>query len=203
MFNTIKVNPSDAEIVQLVREGESDAFKLILERYEKRLVARVQKYVGSLDRAHDVAQAAFVQVYLMVVRNQPVCPDGQSIEPLLFKIAGHVAIDLSRQERAQARLGNHLAIFTHDEPRQPDAMMAAEEIEQDVHAAMEKLPPAVQQTASLHFMEGCSCDEVARITNSSVSAVRKRVFRARQALAKYLKHHSNGDTDGLQPSSER
>src|SRR5665213_1086700 len=55
---------SDAAVVSRIREGESDAFALLFERYYERCARLAMRLLGDPDEAADAVQDAFIRAYL-------------------------------------------------------------------------------------------------------------------------------------------
>ncbi len=58
--------------------------------------------------------------------------------------------------------------------------------------AMDKLPDDMRTAVHLHYVEGCSTDEVARIMNANPSTVRSWLHRARKQLKTTLEGRGGG-----------
>ena len=54
---------SDEQLVVLVLQGQSQAFEILVERYQKQVFALAYRLGGDYDEAKDMAQEAFVRIY--------------------------------------------------------------------------------------------------------------------------------------------
>ena len=54
---------SDEQLVVLVLQGQSEAFAILVERYQKQIFALAYRLGGDYDEARDMAQEAFVRIY--------------------------------------------------------------------------------------------------------------------------------------------
>ena len=54
---------SDEQLVVLVLQGQSEAFAILVERYQKQIFALAYRLGGDCDEARDMAQEAFVRIY--------------------------------------------------------------------------------------------------------------------------------------------
>lgn len=57
----------------------------------------------------------------------------------------------------------------------------------EVYHAVMQLPPAQRTAVHLYYYEGCTVEHIAKLTGSSRSAVKSRLFRARDELRRLLK----------------
>src|SRR5262249_1457612 len=99
---------SDEDLLERFRRGQTEAFGLLVRRYERELYGYLRRYTGNASLAEDVFQNTFVQVYLKSGQYEP----GRPFRPWLYAIATNQAIDAMR------RNGRHQAVSL-DEPRDP------------------------------------------------------------------------------------
>lgn len=69
----------------------------------------------------------------------------------------------------------------------PESELAAREIAQAVHDAMEALPEELRQAITLREIEGLSYEEIADAMECPIGTVRSRIFRAREAISARVK----------------
>lgn len=135
------------------------------------------------DDAHyeDLCQMVFVKMVLGLPRLR----DAERFEPWLFQIARNVCRDHLR-----ARLGWRRLFVSYD--AQHDAV-ASPEPAPDASAAVvesiERLPDAQRRLLRLSLDGRRSHEELARLTHSTVSAVKSRLYRARASLKALAEDH--------------
>src|SRR2546428_7923903 len=91
---------SDEELLARYTKGNSQAFTVLMRRYERELYGYLRRYLGDATLAEDVFQNAFLQVYLKAASYEP----GRPVRPWLYTIATNQAIDAMR------RNGRHQAV---------------------------------------------------------------------------------------------
>jgi RNA polymerase sigma-70 factor, ECF subfamily len=178
--------PSDRTFLEQFIGGDQDAFREIVERYQRRVLAYVSRYIRPVYRAEDVTQETFFRLFRLIKRKPNIWPEGDSLEPLVVAIAGRTATDDLRREGRRRSAHDAMAIFPREEPPQADADAIAAEINDEIHAALAKLPSTLRRTALLYFLEGQSRTEVAKVTRSKLDTVTKRINRARELLITFL-----------------
>ncbi|MCM1334520.1 MAG: sigma-70 family RNA polymerase sigma factor [Bacteroides sp.] len=127
-------------------------------------------YVHERAEAEDVCQDAFLK--LMSYRGRFETPE--NAKAWLIR----VTINLSKNTLRSGR-------FT----RRADAdenLMSSDGEHRELYEAVLSLPPAYRAAIHLHYYEGYSVKEIARITGSSVTAVTSRLERARKKLKALL-----------------
>src|SRR6266571_2586802 len=79
--------------------GQTEAFGVLLRRYERELYGYLRRYLGNSTLAEDVFQNTFLQLYVKSSQYEA----GRPVRPWLYTIATHQAIDaLRRNGRHQA-----------------------------------------------------------------------------------------------------
>lgn len=86
---------SDWDLVQLMCEGDGDAFVEIVTRYETKLIAYAYRYVGTLDIAKDICQ----EVFLKLIAKPPRSLQNNNLGPWLFRVSHNLAIDIIRRRK--------------------------------------------------------------------------------------------------------
>jgi len=176
---------SDAELVRRFHGDDRDAFRLISVRYKARVLTYVRRYFKAEDRAEDVVQETFFRIFRKMKRDRNVCPEGETLEPLVISITARTAIDDLRMNTRRAR-HEVLALFPVADPSDEEAYTIAREIEIDFRAALATLPPTLQRDVWLYFVAGYTGSDIARMTRSTVGATKMRISRARQLLIEHF-----------------
>jgi RNA polymerase sigma-70 factor (ECF subfamily) len=173
--------PLPAETLALIaRAGSGDrrAMEQLIVQYQQRIARFV--IAQTKDDAHyeDLCQAIFVKVVLALPRLRAP----ERLEAWLFQIARNVCRDHRRARSGWRRLfaafdGSHEAVPA-PEP-QPD--LAA-----GIEARIEQLPPPQRDVLRLSLEQPRSYEEMARLSQSSVPALKSRLYRARENLRALL-----------------
>ena len=87
-------NDSDRLLVASVRAGEAEAWQELIDRYEGRLLAFVEKRMVGSGTAEDVVQETFVGF----LTSLPHYDESRALESYLFSIAAHKLTDQLRKE---------------------------------------------------------------------------------------------------------
>jgi len=64
-------NDSDVALMVRVREGDTDAFRELVERHQRAVINTIHRAIGDAWEAEDLAQRVFLQVYRSAKRYQP------------------------------------------------------------------------------------------------------------------------------------
>jgi len=172
--------PSDAEVVAIVLAGDTEAFGLIIRRYEPGLLRFATRMLGSRDAAADAVAEGLVRAY----RHLASCRDPNRLRTWLYRIVSNRC----KSELARQPTGS---ISLDDAPPLPDpgsvetTLERAEQLAM-VERALAKLSSDKREAFVLKHVEGMSYEEMAAATGERIPTLKMRVHRAREALLKAL-----------------
>lgn len=172
---------SDEELADAFRDGDDEAFSLLYERYRRPLFVYGARMLGSAEAAGDLVQDTFLGLYERRDELQRL----RSFRGWLFTVGRNRCLTLLRQQQTRGRLGTG----AEHEPRTdgPAATLESEEESRMVRRALAEMPPEDREVLVLREYQELSYREIAGITGATESAVKARLFRARQALAGRLR----------------
>jgi RNA polymerase sigma-70 factor, ECF subfamily len=188
--------PTDDEVVERVRSGETALFETLMRRYNQRLYRVARSILGNEAEAEDVMQQAYLNAYLHLDQ----FAGRAKFSTWLTRIAVHEA--LARARRG-ARLKGIDSMSENERPadvlmdRRPDPeeQAHAAELRRLLESAIDRLPGAYRSVFLLRESEGLDTPEVAECLEISEEAVRTRLHRARALLRQDI-YESTGATSG-------
>jgi RNA polymerase sigma-70 factor, ECF subfamily len=179
--------------MQQIARQDRIAFRTLLERHSRRMIALAQNTLGVAAEAEEVVQEAFIRVWSSAAKFEP---GRAQFTTWMHRIVLNLCIDRVRKPHAAGN-GDELPDL---EDESPDALgqALAKERRAAVQQAMRRLP--VRQRAALalfHFQE-LSARDCAAAMEVSESAFESLLIRARIALREQLQPfiHPGGSIDG-------
>jgi RNA polymerase sigma-70 factor (ECF subfamily) len=185
----------DVATMERVRDGDKDAFQALFKKYNGAIVKFAYRFLGSRDRAEEITQTVFLQLYRARKRYRPKA----RFATFLYRIATNLCLNELRRFDYSGK------IDSLDAPEEPefggtsfadrlpghDSAGAAElityrEIANRLKKALQQLPPKQRAALLLSRIDGSSYQEVADNLHTSVSAVKSLIFRATSALRRSL-----------------
>lgn len=172
-----KTNPEQEHLAALVRraqDGSEAALEGLVCRFQDRIAGLVYSLIGRSDAIEDVCHNAF----LKMISGLPRLRDANSFEPWLFRIARNACNDHFRKERVRR-------LFVPFELKHEQVTTPEHHVDSRLdgfRVAVEGLPRAQKELILLLAEHDWSYEQLAEITNSTVSAVKSRLFRAREFL---------------------
>jgi RNA polymerase sigma-70 factor (ECF subfamily) len=167
---------SDAELIEVVLAGDSEAFSALVRRYERPVRAAAMNIVHDRHLADDAAQEAFVKAYQKLAGLRKPSVFGS----WLFKITRRCAIDLLRRRPDETSIDYHSELADHRGNGRLDAR------KQRLLEAVVKLPGAQRQLIMLRYFSGYSLREVSEITSRPTSSITKALSRIHLRLRRHI-----------------
>lgn len=156
--------------------GDIDAFETLVRQVQGNIYAWIVRIVRDPGIAEDLTVEALWRIYR--ARHQ-FRSDG-NFEGWARRIATNLAVDHLRRKKPE----DPLLVEPVAAP-EPDHLVARETRER-IRQAFRQLPPKLRVAATLALIEERPYDEIADALETSVSAVKMRVFRAVRILRKRL-----------------
>jgi RNA polymerase sigma-70 factor (ECF subfamily) len=177
--------PDDTRLVAAARQGDRDAFGILVERHQDRIFNSLLRVLGSRDDALDVVQDAMVQAF---VKLDSFRGDAK-FSTWLYRIAMNLALSYRRRHRPSVSV-EELKQRVGEEPVSelpaPDKNLMDQERAATVQQALAALEVQHCQILVLREIENCSYADIAQILELPVGTVRSRLFRARMQLKEKL-----------------
>jgi RNA polymerase sigma-70 factor, ECF subfamily len=176
----------EIEWMRRIREGDMEAFRLLVETHQSRIVGTISKMLGSDVEAEDLAQQVFIRVWRSAPRYKPTA----KFTTWLFRITRNLVFNEMRRKRHFVDHTDDLAEPVERKERAPDQVLLEEELQTAIQDAISKLPDAQRLAIVLRRYEELPYEEIAKVMGTTVPAVKSILFRARaelrERLAKYL-----------------
>ncbi|MDN5871950.1 MAG: RNA polymerase sigma factor RpoE [Nitrococcus sp.] len=181
----------DQALVARVQVGDKEAFNVLVQKYQHKLIKLISRYVNDQAEALDVAQETFIKAY----RALPKFRGESRFSTWLYRIGLNTAknyfvargrrppgsdIDAQAAQRddIDSRLKDHAS---------PEALAMRDEIEHAVFLAIEELPEKLRTAIMLRELKGLTYREVAEVMACPIETVRWRLCRARKVIDQRLR----------------
>ena len=169
----------DVEAIRRCRDGEVDAFRHLVHRYQRRALAHARALTGNDADAADAVQSAFLDTFRYLGRFD----DTREFYPWFYVLLRNRCFKGVRpQDRATADEPAELAAPGVDSP----------EALYDLRTALDRLRADERELIVLKHLDGWTYDELADRLEIPRGTVMSRLFHARQHL-KTLMFRSGGE----------
>ena len=188
---------TDAVTVALARDGNSEAFRALVEHHSRAVYRLAHRMTGNPSDAEDVVQETFLRAYKQIGRFESRANFGT----WLHRIAVNCSIDLIRS-RPKRESGHDVAdleilgappVTSKAVEASPERLMLSAEVQQRIASAMSGLSPMERAAFVLRHFEGHSIDEISRALGLKVNAAKHSIFRAVKKMRVALEPFVPGD----------
>lgn len=172
---------SDGEVVAAVLDGESDDFRVLVDRYEDPLYRHLCRMAGSESLAAELLQKTFIRSY----RRLEQCREPERVGGWMFRIASNICKDhLKGRGRDDVALEDAPPVRAEGE--NPEAAAERGEMRVQLEEALQELTPEKREAFLLKHLEEYTYTEISERLGVSASAAKMRVHRAREELQELL-----------------
>jgi len=175
-------NPEQTMWLRRTKNGDSTAFSYIAEKYQQSVYNLCYRMLGNAEDAEDAAQEVFIRAYAKL----DTYDDTSKFSTWLFSIASHYCIDRLRRRRFNFIPWDDLGSWYHFPDQgtpQPEQVLIKAETAQEIQNLLNLLPPDYRLAVILKYWYAMSCQEIAQTLETTVSAVKSKLFRARKMMA--------------------
>jgi len=183
----------DVQLMERARDGDISGFEALFRKHSGSVVKLAYQFVRSRERAEELAQTVFLQLYRARARYEPRA----RFLTYLYRITTNVCLNELRRREYSATMesldgavddsGNAAPARIPDE-LSPDPVehLAGVEIATEIRRVLDQLPLNQRAAFLLGRIEGLSYRDVAESLDTSVSAVKSLIFRATSTLRSEL-----------------
>ncbi len=171
---------NDELLVLQCQEGDTEAFELLVGRWQRRLWRHAWRLTGNESAAWDAVQEAWIGIARGIVR----LADAAAFPAWAYQIVNNKCRDLVRRDRRRRQ-----ATETYSEwiqGQEQDAVIAEEQ--RSLREALDQLSGPDRAVLSLRYEESFDTAEIAYILGVPEGTVKSRLFYARRRLRKYLEN---------------
>ena len=171
--------PSDKELLDRLRRGDTRASGLLFERYQPGLSA----YCRHILKDHDMAEDATQEVFELLASRSTVLDSVKELRPWLFRVARNCSLMMLRSARRTVPADEALEIWDGATPLE---LAQENDVRSLVHAALGRMNAAYQEVIVLRVFEELTYAEIAEILEEPLGTVKFRLFKARETLVRLL-----------------
>ena len=181
---------SDEDLMIGVQEGDYEAFTLLFERYNRKILKFSLRFLNDYNAASDIVQEAFIRIWDKANQYKRGLP----FASWLFRIAMNLCLEVKRQDSHLTSIDDikESGFELKADTKKPDDIMVHDEGFEVFMQALERLPSNQKIALLLAKDEGCSYIEIADIMKTTVSSVESLIYRARKTLIQELRGRIEG-----------
>jgi len=202
----------DSLLVAKAKKGDWSAFEQLFWRYHEKVYTFAWHFLQSRELAEDVTQDTFIKAW----ESLHSLKSNDAFQAWLHQIARRLCLDTLRKrawetsvsefnvpadqqisEDGEGEVELFLAGVESTDSLDPEEVVIENERKRAVHEAIAQLSPPLREVVVLHYLEGLSVDEVAKVLSVPIGTVLSRLARARKALRRTLAHYLDEVEEGV------
>jgi len=180
---------SDSELITFIHTQNTEAYKELFYRYQKKLFSYIFHLVRNKDETEDILQNVFSKMY----KNIGNFDTSRKFSSWIYRIAHNESINFIKRKSKRytvswddiATSKDKLDTATNDEP-QEDRWLR-QEVTKEIAEAIKKLPERYQQVLILRYFQEYSYEDIGKILNKPVNTIGTLINRAKKKLLEIIK----------------
>ncbi len=180
-------NLSDYDVIKKCINGDEEFFEILISRYKNLVYSIILKMVNDKEEANDLAQEVFIKVY----RNIDKYSDEFKLSTWITRITTNHIIDYRRKKKRDTVPIEDVSYDTSTDIS-PESEHLKKEQKLNLERLVGELPEMYKIPIVLYHQKGLTYQEIADVTNQSLSKVKNRIFRGRKLLKNgFLKEYTD------------
>lgn len=180
----------EKELVKKAQNGDENAFKELIKKYENQVASTVIGMLGKCPEAEDIGQEIFVRLYKSLDKFR----GDSSLGTYLTRIAINLSLNEIRRRQHHRKFFFSKSDDKIEEVADAPQNGKVNEVKKLVRQGIQKLEPKFRAIIVLRLIDGYTSRETAQILNLPVGTVLSRLFRAQMKLKEILEPLYKGKT---------
>lgn len=172
------IETNDAELVEKCLSGNSQAFELLIDRYQKALFNATLRIVNNYQDAEDIVQTVFVKAY----NGLKSYNSRYKFFSWIYRIAVNETINHVKKHKHNDTIIDENVPDTDN----PENIFQKKELEDLIQRVLMKLDPKYRILIVLCQLQNCSYEEAGQILKIDEKKVKSRLFTGRQLMKDLL-----------------
>jgi RNA polymerase sigma-70 factor (ECF subfamily) len=185
---------TELALVERLRQGDAGAFDDVYAAFNTRLFT----FLVRLSRRRDVAEDLLEETWLRFVKHARRLRSDTRLGPWLFTVARNLHVSFIRSRMLEDSAADLMSLWPFSPERSsPFEAAAASELEHRIERALAAMPAASREVLLLVGVAGLDHSDAADVCGITPEALRQRLHRAREALAKTLERDGAAGAQAL------
>lgn len=171
---------TDEQLVDQIRQGDDDAYRLLIERHKNYIYTLVYRMVEHRETAEDLTQDIFIKLYRSIIYFR-----GESkFTTWLYRLAVNVVTDYRRAQKRKPHqtIVDKLKGWFGSRDEEPEAVAIQKEQQHMVQRLLSELPDKYRLILYLYHYKQLSYQEISEITELPLKTIETRLYRGKALL---------------------
>ena len=176
---TAHTHDSDEAIARLVQGGDIEAFGILVDRYEQKLLRYGRKFLARGEDIEDIVQDIFVSAY----QNIQGFDSSLRVSAWLYRIAHNAFVNALRKDgRITFGVDLDSLVSHHGSADAPEAERDVKEMRILLERGLDMIAPKYREVLILHYFEELAYKDIADILQVPIGTISIRMKRGKEAL---------------------
>ncbi len=174
------ISSSDEDIVREVQTGTTDAFGVLVERYEDKMKRYARRFLFGYEEAEDLVQEVFLKAYTNIYSFDST----RKFSSWLYRIAHNEFINaIKKKGREPVPFFDPDSLFPHPiASEQTDGEITKKETTEQLESCLDKIDAKYREILVLFYFEDMNYQQIADILQLPVATVGVRLKRGREKM---------------------
>lgn len=184
--DNLNIDSSDTELLESFKNGNQNAFNLIVRKYQKKVYWIIRKMVLDHDDADDITQEVFLKLY----RSLSDFRGESKFFTYIYKIAVNFSLNhINRNKKINLRKSDIDNVNIRSLDKSADEEMNSKERTFILEEAIKSLPEQQRAVFNMRYYDNLTYEEISAILNKSTGGMKANYFHAVKKIGKFLKNH--------------
>jgi RNA polymerase sigma-70 factor (ECF subfamily) len=183
---------SDKELVAMFREDKSrqQAFRLIVNRYQRKLYWHIRRILVDHDDTDDVLQNTFIKTW----KGLDNFKEDAQLYTWLYRIATNETMSFIRQRKSEMMVRYGDVEYSIEDKLQDGNNFKGDEIQKKLQLAIQRLPEKQRIVFTMKYFEDIRYEDMSEILDTSVGALKASYHHAVKKIEEYIRNTSEERT---------
>jgi len=176
---------NDIYYINLIIEGNTNAFNILVDRYKDLVFSLALKMVKNREEAEEVAQDTFIKVFKSLSKFK----GDSKFSTWIYKVTYNTCLDRLKKTKREQQVVSIDDFNTNQIKSIDNALdkMEDKEREKAIQDCINLLPSDDAFLLTLFYFEEQSLEEIAKVIGLTANNVKVKLFRSRKKLTSILK----------------
>lgn len=171
---------TDEQLIDRIRQGESEAYRVLIERHKNYIYTLVYRMVGHRETAEDLTQEVFVKLF----RSLSHFRGDAKFTTWLYRTTANLVTDFRRSQKRKPyeALLDKMKGWLSDSREQPEEAVLLKDDQQQMQQLLMQLPDKYRLVVYLYHYKQLSYQEMSEVSGLPVKTIETRLYRAKAML---------------------
>lgn len=192
-----KIELTDNELVEIVRERDQEKYAELIERYQGKLFAYLYRLTGSREETEDLLQDVFIKAY----KNLRSYDATRKFSSWIYRIAHNEAVNHIKRRSLKRFIPWEDITATKDmlvmssSEEGADTTRMREETKKEVNEAINRLSFKYKQVLLLRYYSDKSYEDISEILGKPINTVGTLINRAKKKMAAEIEKNNQANNN--------